>query len=387
MKKTYLIFALMVGALTLTTSCSDDGSKEFPANTVQVVSAETEMAAAGDTKTFTVTGTGITASVPATCTWLTASVSGNTITVTAQPNLERQTRHTIVNIVASNGDANSISVSQFGAIFTLDAPATLSASDEAQQISYAAKYNLPISVTSNADWLTVNMTDDAMIVGTTANTTGHPRSGYVYYEIGTIRDSIQVVQCEFDKDIVGKIFYLAGTNPSSGKLTYELVQVQKADDGYLLDLIEYSAAAGAQIASPIFKLSESSFKLPMGYVMGHYGKYVLGWVGWDANEGYITWSTSLGMDVSFSYDDEYQVTVGEMVDDGAWGTYEINALQLYAFSSEEFASGTRVGTFNRLAFPWLEEYEETAAPRRSAMAKNNRTILTPFDTNIKVANK
>jgi hypothetical protein len=76
-----------------------------------------------------------------------------------------------------------------------------------------------------------------------------------------------------------------------------------------------------------------------------------------------------------------------MVDDGAWGTYEINALQLYAFSSEEFASGTRVGTFNRLAFPWLEEYEETAAPRRSAMAKNNRTILTPFDTNIKVANK
>ena len=47
MKKTYLILAMMVGCLALTTSCGDDGSKEFPANTVQVASADTELAAEG----------------------------------------------------------------------------------------------------------------------------------------------------------------------------------------------------------------------------------------------------------------------------------------------------------------------------------------------------
>lgn len=388
MKKTYFIFALMAGCMALATSCSDDGSKEFPANTVQVTSAETELAAAGESKTFTVTGTGLTASVPESCTWLTVAVSGNQITVTAEPNLERQTRHTIVNIVASNGDKTGVSVSQYGAIFTLDAPANLSISDGAQEISYAAKYNLPISLRSSADWLKVNMTDDAMVVTATANNSGHPRSGYVYYEIGTVSDSILVVQCDFDMDIVGKVFYLAGSNPSTGEITYELVQIKKEGADYALDLIEYSEIAETEISSPIFKQNEFTFNLPMGYAMGQYGNYILGWVGWDANEGYITWSNSVGMNISFSYDEEYGVTVGEMVDDGAWGSYEINALQLYAFSSEEFTSSTRVGYFNRLVYPWMEEYveeEEAAAPRRVALKSNSRAKAPVFDSSVKIA--
>lgn len=388
MKKTYLILAMMVGCLALTTSCGDDGSKEFPANTVQVASADTELAAEGGSKTFTVTGTGLTASVPESCTWLTVAVSGNDITVTALPNLERQTRHTIVNVVASNGDHTGISVSQYGAIFTLDAPASLSISDDAQQLNYPAKYNLPITISTSADWLKAGMTEGAMVVETTTNTTGHPRSGYVYYEIGTVSDSILVVQCEFDKDIVGKIFYLAGYT-SKGQLTYDLVQVKKGETNYVLDLIEYSAAAKTEISTPISKINEFAFNLPMGHVMGHYGQYVLGWIGWDANEGYITWSNTVGMDVSFYYDEDYEVTVADMMDDGKWSSYEINALQLYAFSSEEFTSSTRLGSFNQFIDPWMEEYvEEAAAPRRAAKAKvSSRSNAPVFDSRLRVANK
>lgn len=237
MKKTYFILALTVGLLTLT-SCSDDGSKEFPANTVQVTSADTELAAAGESKTFTVTGEGLTASVPETCTWLTVDVAGNNITVTAEPNLERETRHTIVTVVASNGDSKGISVSQYGAIFTIDAPAEVHLGDEAQTVEISSKYNLPITVSSTADWLEVTMGDDKMILTAKENTTGYARSAFVHYEIGTVEGTIPVTQYEFEKDLLGNYrFYYY----NSGWVYIRAALERNEAGGYQLRLTSYAS--------------------------------------------------------------------------------------------------------------------------------------------------
>jgi len=238
MKKTYFILALMVGCIALTTSCSDDGSREFPANTVQVTSAETELAAAGDTKTFTVTGTDLTASVPEDCTWLTVSVSGNNVTVTAEPNLDRQTRHTIVKIMASNGDQTGISVSQYGAIFTLDAPSEVHLTDAAQTLEIASKYNLPITVSSSVDWLEVKMESDKMVLVAQANETGSARGGFVHYEIGTVKDSIPVCQYELDNDLLG--IYRYNYYSSGWKTTYVQFERNEAG-GYQLNMLNYAS--------------------------------------------------------------------------------------------------------------------------------------------------
>lgn len=240
MKKTYFISALVVGCLALfTTSCSeDDGSKTFPENTVRVTSADTELAAGGDTKTITVTGDGITVSLPDSCKWLTAAVSGNNITVTAEPNLGRETRHAPMIIKASNGDHTILSFSQFGAIFTLDAPSEVHINDAAQTIEIASKYNLPITVSSSADWLNVKMEADKMVLTAQANETGYARGAFVYYEIGTVKDSIPVSQWQFEKDLLGSYAYYYYNNGWKGtKITLEKTEA----GGYQVVLDSYAA--------------------------------------------------------------------------------------------------------------------------------------------------
>ena len=239
MKKKYYIYALMTASMALVTACSkDDGSKDFEPSSVQVTAAETELAAAGDTKTFTVTGTDLTASVPETCTWLTVSVSGNSVTVTAEPNLERESRHTIVTIMASNGDKAGISVSQYGAIFTLDAPSELHLGDAAQTLEFASKYNLPITISSSADWLTVRMESDKMVLTAESNETGNPRGAFVNYEIGTVKGSIPVSQYELSKDLMGTYafyYYSSGWVSTNASL-------EKNEAGqYQLRLLDYAS--------------------------------------------------------------------------------------------------------------------------------------------------
>lgn len=240
MKKTYFISVLVVGCFALsTTSCSeDDGSKTFPENTVKVIAADTELAASGDTKTFSVTGDGISVLLPDSCKWLTAAVSGNNITVTAEPNLGRETRHAPLTIKASNGDRTVLSFSQFGAIFTLDAPSEVHMNDAAQTIEIASKYNLPITVSSTADWLNVKMEKDKMVLTAQANETGYARGAFVYYEIGTVKDSIPVSQWEFEKDLIGSYAYYYYSGGWKGtKITLEKTET----GGYQVVLDSYAA--------------------------------------------------------------------------------------------------------------------------------------------------
>ena len=82
MKRVLYMFTLAVCGCLFLASCSSD-EYEDKVSSVVSTAADTQIPAIGGTKTITVTGQGITAA--AEDSWLNVSVSGNTITVSAEP--------------------------------------------------------------------------------------------------------------------------------------------------------------------------------------------------------------------------------------------------------------------------------------------------------------
>ncbi|MBR1402252.1 MAG: BACON domain-containing protein [Prevotella sp.] len=238
MKKIYSLFVIAAGCLIMA-SCGDDNDYEPKTSSVSVVSAETELAAAGESKTIVVNGTGLSASFPSSATWISASVSGNNITVTAEPNLNNETRHALLTVRASNGDETSVSFSQFGAIFSIDAPPEIHLTDDSQTIELDAKFNLPLTVSTSDDWLSVRV-DEAnskVILTASANNTGNMRFGDVDYSIGNVQGSFSVEQWDFAKDVLGQYYlwyYTGSWNYTNVALEQSgrNVRIRLLDDGY-----------------------------------------------------------------------------------------------------------------------------------------------------------
>ena len=135
MKKIFNLALLTLGCL-LVFSCSNDDYVE-KVSSVQVIDASTLIDAAGGTETITVNLQGVTAT--AADSWLSTSVSGNVITLTAEPNTSRETRHTSVTIKAANGDQQVVSVSQMGLLLVL-AERKVALSDDAESASVAVEH-------------------------------------------------------------------------------------------------------------------------------------------------------------------------------------------------------------------------------------------------------
>ena len=84
MKKIFS-FILLLAGVTMVTSCGEDDATYTPVEPLEIVSNNVLFETAGGTGTITVKGSeALTASTAAQ--WLAVSVSGNTVTVTAQEN-------------------------------------------------------------------------------------------------------------------------------------------------------------------------------------------------------------------------------------------------------------------------------------------------------------
>ena len=86
---------------------------------------------------------------------------------------------------------------------------------------------------------------------------------------------------------------------------------------------------------------------PSGYLtlnaqyVGTYGQYYIWICPWDSNSGYLTWSTSVGLNLVNESNDPDNISF-TFEDNGVWGTYTANAILLYAFTSQTASSGTAI---------------------------------------------
>ncbi len=98
------------------------------------------------------------------------------------------------------------------------------AKDDASSLVYTLKHNNIVNYISHPDWVTLTKDGTTLKLETTANNTGHVRSGYIKYVIGNDEDSLKVVQCDFDKDVAGN-YLLYYKDLNTGKLSNYSVNV------------------------------------------------------------------------------------------------------------------------------------------------------------------
>lgn len=94
-----------------------------------------------------------------------------------------------------------------------------------------------------------------------------------------------------------------------------------------------------------YSKSDGTLSLCAQYV-GVYASYYVWFCPWDANVGYLTWTTSVGFTLVHNGDPDNLVLT--FTDNGQWGAYDVNSFLYYAFTAP--SGGSSVGTIARYAF-------------------------------------
>ncbi len=97
-----------------------------------------------------------------------------------------------------------------------------------------------------------------------------------------------------------------------------------------------------------YSKADCSLSLNAQYI-GRYGSYYAWACMWDANAGYLTWSSSIGMILQHNGDADHLELTFE--DNGKWGAYTVNSILIRAFSTQAASSSTSKG--NVLQIPYL----------------------------------
>ena len=125
--------------------------------------------------------------------WITATVDGNRIDITVDQNNALTGRSGTITVKCGNATDN-ISIIQSGIIFKYDDVSTIDIDSDAWSQSYKAEATLPVSVTSDSEWLKASLTDGILTIAADRNTKLQARTGIVTISVGNLTNDITVNQ-------------------------------------------------------------------------------------------------------------------------------------------------------------------------------------------------
>ena len=394
MKKIYIYMLMALGAVAAFSGCEDDEPYPANPNTMNIVTGYAEFDAVGGQDTVTVNSTPTSVTIADDASWLTAAVSGTTVTLTAAENHDLQSRNALVTITNANGDQTQINASQEGMIFYLTAD-HVKFDDTTTPEDLPIKSSFPVTIIDYPDWIESISDEDGTIVMTPSeNTTGHIRTGWVYYQNGDEVDSIAVKQFDFDTDIAGT-YYLAGYDTDLNLISTQ-VNLSQSGSYYYLTFTSLNSNLGVSWRLQVqFDDETASLGFTGGTRIGRYlsgttNYYVVSCL-WDILQGYITWNSGYGMTGDFYYDEEYACQEVDFADDGTWGDYVAYALRFEIFSSYisyfNYYSGRR-GSILNFIFPSILKFytTETSISEEAIVKKvENSYKMTHADVDIPMA--
>lgn len=194
--KKIISFMFLATLLFVAGACSSDdlvGSKSMSEN-IRIDSASINFTDAPGTGRISVTAAKGLSNVESSDSWCTASIEGSTIVVNVTQNLALTGRAAVLT-VHSGDDTRAVTVQQLGL------PHPYFNGDSALFIGYAAAdfaipvvspAGYPITTNSDADWLTVTMTDGVAQVKVAANTTHRSRNGKITLTSGPRADKLTI---------------------------------------------------------------------------------------------------------------------------------------------------------------------------------------------------
>ena len=196
MKKIFSFIVLLAG-VAMFTACGDDDATFTATPKLEVTDANVLFEADGGTGFVTVnSSSAVTATIPAECDWLTLSVSGNKVTITAATNASLNGRSAKI-VLKADGAESSVTATQKGSIYGLVGGYEYSVADTANaRVNIPVVHSIAVNVESLADWLQASF-DDAnseIVVTAASNDDINPRTGLVAFSTGSVQDTVMITQ-------------------------------------------------------------------------------------------------------------------------------------------------------------------------------------------------
>ena len=194
MKKLLSIMILLAGVISFTSCGNDDPTYNAPAQ-LSLKSVDAFYAAAGGTGTIVV-NTSETITATSNVDWLTASVNGSTVTLTVAANNKLEGRST--NILLKSATASKeVNITQRGIIYGMPDGMLYALADTANaKVIIPVVQSAGVTVTSLTEWLTASFNSEtgAIEVVATSNDAEEPRFGYVAFQTGSVKDTLEIAQ-------------------------------------------------------------------------------------------------------------------------------------------------------------------------------------------------
>ena len=175
--KKILCFILLLAGVTMVTSCGEDDATYTPIAPLEILSNNVLFETAGGTGTITVnTSDALTATTAAT--WLSVSVSGNTVTVTAPENTSLNGRSGLIELKAGGKTAN-ITATQKGLAFGMTEGLEYKVDDQANVLELNFSNSLAPTVKSLDEWIQPTLDGTKLTLAIAENNVRKARSGQV----------------------------------------------------------------------------------------------------------------------------------------------------------------------------------------------------------------
>lgn len=158
--------------------------------------------------------------------WATATVSGQTVSVTAVTNTHYEGRTALLTLRA--GDATRrLPVQQRGVIVGVLPLDNSFAPMEGCTYSYTIAHDLPMTLSSPQEWIHATIDGETVTVTIDANPEGHLRRGIVVSQCNNVADTMAIAQYDLENDVLGS-YYMMGYNGGPNGLPiatrFDLVQ-------------------------------------------------------------------------------------------------------------------------------------------------------------------
>lgn len=127
--------------------------------------------------------------------WISVSISGEVVTLTAQPYNGGNTRYAALNLESSVGNLQ-VPVAQYGVIIEGLSIADISAPVEGLEHTQVIRLNTPLEISADADWIHPAFDTESGVLTITVdeNTAPGTREGTISYAAGGVSGSAHVIQ-------------------------------------------------------------------------------------------------------------------------------------------------------------------------------------------------
>lgn len=203
---------LFAGAIFTAACSSDENYDEYVNNksSVTIVKSNVIFDANANSGTVEYQAPGVVEVVSA-ANWMSASVSGNAVTVNVEPNLSSEGRSALLTLKYGK-DVARVTVQQTGVSFKYSIDGGIVCGDTATVRTYPISLAGGATFWSDADWVSASATATELKVNIAENKTGARRSTWLHFRAGVTEDSIFVDQHDFDNSVLGE--YLLHYNTS-----------------------------------------------------------------------------------------------------------------------------------------------------------------------------